>query len=72
MKLAIVGTRNPGVTYQEWEKLLLDKINPDEIQMVISGGAKGLTLSPNYSRPAITNPTWSSLRSMTFMDDMQL
>lgn len=42
MKLAIVGTRNPGVTYQEWEKLLLDKINPDEIQMVISGGAKGV------------------------------
>lgn len=42
MKLAIVGTRNPGVTYQEWEKLLLDKINPDEIQVVISGGAKGV------------------------------
>lgn len=42
MKIAIVGTRNPGVTYQEWEKLLLDKINPDEIQMVISGGAKGV------------------------------
>ena len=42
MKLAIIGTRNPGVTYQEWEKLLLDKINPDEIQMVISGGAKGV------------------------------
>ena len=42
MKLAIVGTRNPGVTYQEWEKLLLNKITPDEIQMVISGGAKGV------------------------------
>ena len=42
MKLAIVGTRNPGVTYQEWEKLLLDKINSDEIQMEISGGAKGV------------------------------
>lgn len=42
MKLAIVGTRNPGVSYQEWEKLLLDQINPDEIQMVISGGAKGV------------------------------
>ena len=42
MKLAIVGTRNPGVTYQEWEKLLLNKINPEEIQMVISGGAKGV------------------------------
>ena len=42
MKLAIVGTRNPGVTYQEWEKIRLHKINPDEIQMVISGGAKGV------------------------------
>ncbi|MDE6631791.1 MAG: DNA-protecting protein DprA [Muribaculaceae bacterium] len=42
MKLAIVGTRNPGVTYQEWENLLLYKINPDEIQMVISGVAKGV------------------------------
>lgn len=42
MKLAIVGTRNPGVTYQEWEKLLLNKINPEEMQMVISGGAKGV------------------------------
>lgn len=42
MKLAIIGTRNPGVSYQEWEKLLLGKINPDEIQMIISGGAKGI------------------------------
>lgn len=42
MKLAIVGTRNPGVSYQEWKKLLLDKINPNEIQLVISGGAKGV------------------------------
>ena len=42
MKLALVGTRNTGVTYQEWEKLLLNKINPDEIQIVISGGAKGV------------------------------
>ena len=42
MKLAIVGTRNPGVTYQEWEKLLLNQINPEEIQMVFSGGAKGV------------------------------
>ncbi|MBD5290080.1 MAG: hypothetical protein HDS26_05270 [Bacteroides sp.] len=42
MKLAIVGTRNPGVTYQEWEKILFDKINPHDIQMAISGGAKGV------------------------------
>lgn len=33
MKLAIVGTRNPSVTYQEWEKLLLDKINPNDIKL---------------------------------------
>ena len=42
LKLAIVGARDPGVNYQEWEKLLLNQINPDEIQMVISGGAKGV------------------------------
>ena len=42
MKLAIVGTRNPGVTYKEWEKLLLNQINPEEIRIVISGGAKGV------------------------------
>lgn len=42
MKLAIVGTRNPSVTYQEWEKLLLDKINPNDVKLVISGGAKGV------------------------------
>lgn len=42
MKLGIVGSRNPGVSYQEWEKLLLSKINPSEVEMVISGGAKGV------------------------------
>ena len=72
MKLAIVGTRNPGVTYQEWEKLLLDKINPDEIQMVISGGTKGVDTFAKLFAARHHKPTWSSLRSMTFMDDMQL
>lgn len=42
MKSAIVGTRNPSVTYQEWEKLLLDKINPDDVQFGISGSAKSV------------------------------
>lgn len=42
MKLAIVGTHNPSVTYQDWEKLLLDKINPEDVHMVISGRAKGV------------------------------
>lgn len=27
MKIAIVGTRNPGVSYQEWESILISKIN---------------------------------------------
>lgn len=42
MKLAIVGTHNPSVTYQDWEKLLLDKINPEDAHMVISDRAKGV------------------------------
>lgn len=42
MKLGIVGSRNPGVSYQEWENLLLAKIDPSKVEMVISGGAKGV------------------------------
>ena len=42
MKIAIVGTRNPGVSYQEWESILLSKINASEISLIISGGAKGI------------------------------
>ena len=42
MKIAIVGTRTPNVNYSEWEKLLLAKISPDEVSLVISGGAQGI------------------------------
>jgi len=42
MKLAIVGTRNPGVSYAEWEELLLSKVNKFDVTMVVSGGAKGV------------------------------
>ena len=42
MKLGIVGSRNPGVSYQDWEKLLLEKIDPSKVELVISGGAKGV------------------------------
>ncbi len=42
MKLAIVGTRNPGVSYQEWEYLLLSKINVSNVSLIVSGGAKGI------------------------------
>lgn len=42
MKLAIVGTRTPSMTYPEWEQLLLKHINVDEVKIIISGGAKGV------------------------------
>ena len=42
MRFAIVGSRNPGVSYQDWEKLLLEKIDPSKVELVISGGAKGV------------------------------
>lgn len=42
MKLAIVGSRNPGISYKEWESLLLSHINVGNIDLVVSGGAKGI------------------------------
>ena len=42
MRLGIVGSRNPGVSYQEWENMLLERIDPSKVEMVISGGAKGI------------------------------
>ncbi|MDE6303399.1 MAG: DNA-protecting protein DprA [Paramuribaculum sp.] len=40
--MAIVGTRNPGVSYQEWESILLSKINVSEVLLIVSGGAKDI------------------------------
>lgn len=42
MKLAIVGTRNPGVSYKEWESLLLSKVETSDVSLIVSGGAKGI------------------------------
>ena len=42
MKLAIVGTRKPGINYAEWEALLLSKVDPNDVTEVVSGGAKGI------------------------------
>lgn len=42
MRLAIVGTRNPGISYQQWEGLLLSRVNAADITEVISGGATGI------------------------------
>ena len=42
MKLAIVGTRSPKLSYKEWESLLLREISPCDVSLIISGGAEGI------------------------------
>lgn len=42
MKFALVGTRNPRISYQEWEKLLLSHIHVRVVSLIVSGGAKGI------------------------------
>jgi predicted Rossmann fold nucleotide-binding protein DprA/Smf involved in DNA uptake len=42
MKLAIVGTRNPSISYGDFEKLLLEKIDLSDVTQIVSGGAKGI------------------------------
>lgn len=41
-KLGIVGSRNPGMSYEEWETLIVAIIKLDEVSEIISGGAKGI------------------------------
>ena len=42
IKLAIVGTRNPKLSYNEWENLLLQEVAPNDLSLIISGGAAGI------------------------------
>jgi hypothetical protein len=42
MKLAIVGSRNMGISYSKFEELLLAEINISEVTQIVSGGAKGI------------------------------
>ena len=42
MKVAIVGTRTPKISYSDWEKLLLAELSLNDIALVISGGAQGI------------------------------
>ena len=42
IKLAIVGTRNPKLSYKEWESLLLQEVSPDDLALIVSGGATGI------------------------------
>lgn len=42
IKLAIVGTRSPKQNYKEWEKLLLQEVSPNDLSLIVSGGASGI------------------------------
>lgn len=42
IKLAIVGTRSPKLSYKEWESLLVQEISPSDVSLVVSGGAEGI------------------------------
>jgi hypothetical protein len=42
MKLAIVGTRTPSISYSEFEQLLLEKIDLGDVTLIVSGGAQGI------------------------------
>ena len=41
MKVAIVGTRNPSVSYEQWTQVLKD-IDLPTVAELVSGGAKGI------------------------------
>ena len=42
IKLAIIGTRNPKLSYKEWEELLLKEVTPCNLSLIVSGGAVGI------------------------------
>jgi len=42
MKVAIVGTRRHIISYSVWEELLLSELSPNDISLVVSGGAQGI------------------------------
>ena len=42
LNVAIVGTRTPKLSYSEWEKLLLEEISPEDLSLIVSGGAAGI------------------------------
>lgn len=49
MKLAIVGTRNPSITYEEFKTLCAPHMSG--VTAFVSGGAKGIdTLASNFAK----------------------
>lgn len=42
MRLAIVGTREPKISYEEWKQVILSKWWFKHADTIVSGGAKGI------------------------------
>ena len=42
MKIAIIGTRSPTISYEDWLSLLLSNVDMSTVTEIISGGARGI------------------------------
>lgn len=42
MKLAIVGTRNNVITFDEFRRMVVSSVKQSEVTEIVSGGAKGI------------------------------
>lgn len=42
MRLAIVGTREPKISYKEWKQIILSKWWLKHADTIVSGGARGI------------------------------
>ena len=42
MRLAIVGTREPSISYDEWKEIILSKWWFKHADTIVSGGARGI------------------------------
>lgn len=42
MRLAIVGTREPSISYDEWKDIILSKWWFKHADTIVSGGARGI------------------------------
>lgn len=50
MKVAIVGTRNPKISFEEFTKMM-NEANDFETEEIVSGGAKGIdTYAERYAK----------------------
>lgn len=62
MRLAIVGTREPSISYDEWKEIILSKWWFKHADTIVSGGARGIdSYGKNSLRSASSSTRSSSL-----------